>query len=333
RHQLPARGLARAGGRHADAPAGRLRLRRLARRGRDAGLRAAHTAAGWRLRPRPRPAAAGRGGGGAAGPAGRGREAPDAGRGHAGDCRGRERGGHHRLRGADRAARRAAGGGPPPGAAAAAGGGVGRGLHGARRPAGAHPDRARGGAGGHRHGAGGWAVLPAAAPGPRRARRARSAGGERARVSVELRGVSAAYPQAGGALRPVLAGVSLRLAPGEVVGVPGPNGAGKSPLLRLLTRRLTPTAGSVTVDGRALASYGRFQLARALALVEQAPVVPAGFLVREVVAMGRTPHLGLFGTPGRADEAVVEAALAATDTARFAERRVETLSGGELQRV
>ena len=152
-------------------------------------------------------------------------------------------------------------------------------------------------------------------------------------MSVELRGVSAAYPQAGGALRPVLAGVSLRLAPGEVVGVLGPNGAGKSTLLRLLTRRLTPTAGSVTVDGRALASYGRFQLARALALVEQAPVVPAGFLVREVVAMGRTPHLGLFGTPGRADEAVVEAALAATDTARFAERRVETLSGGELQRV
>lgn len=64
-------------------------------------------------------------------------------------------------------------------------------------------------------------------------------------MSVELRGVSAAYPQAGGALRPVLAGVSLRLAPGEVVGVLGPNGAGKSTLLKVLTGELPPVDGIV----------------------------------------------------------------------------------------
>ncbi len=159
-------------------------------------------------------------------------------------------------------------------------------------------------------------------------------------MSIEMRGVTASYPSADRGRyqldatdRPALHEFSLSVAPGEVVGIVGPNGAGKSTALRVLTRRLAPSSGEVDIDGRPLAAFGRFELARSLALVAQAPVVPAGFLVREVVEMGRTPHLGLFQAPGVADEGVVEAALTATDTLRFAERRADSLSGGELQRV
>ena len=152
-------------------------------------------------------------------------------------------------------------------------------------------------------------------------------------MSVKVTGVSAEYRPNGAPARRVLEDVSLELVPGEVVGVIGPNGAGKSTLLKLLTRRLTPTAGSIRVAGRPIESFGRFELARCVALVPQAPVLPEGFRVHEVVAMGRAPHLGLFGSVRSPDAAAVVAALRATDTEQFAGRRVETLSGGERQRV
>ncbi len=130
-----------------------------------------------------------------------------------------------------------------------------------------------------------------------------------------------------------LDGVSLAVRPGEVVGIVGPNGAGKSTVLRVLTRLIAPSSGVVTLAGQPLASYSRLGLAREVALVEQSPEVPVGFLAREVVAMGRAPHLGLFGSYRKLDDEVVERAMAVTSTSEFAARRVETLSGGELQRV
>lgn len=149
------------------------------------------------------------------------------------------------------------------------------------------------------------------------------------------RGLAAAgvVVELGGAAARALDVVSLEVAPGEVVGVIGPNGSGKSTLLRVLTRLVTPAAGSVTLDGAPLAGFSRLALARAVAFVVQAPEVPEGFTVREVVAMGRSAHLGLFGAFGRADDEVVERTLRASQTLAFADRQVQTLSGGEFQRV
>ena len=137
----------------------------------------------------------------------------------------------------------------------------------------------------------------------------------------------------GKSTRPALVGVSFELMPGEVVGLIGPNGSGKSTLLRLLTRQLTAGAGEVFLHGRPLAAYGRFELAREVALVSQEPDVPTGFTVRETVAMGRAPHVGLLGSPGAEDERVVEDVMRATGTLGLADRRIETLSGGERQRA
>lgn len=152
-------------------------------------------------------------------------------------------------------------------------------------------------------------------------------------MTIEMADVSAEYRGSNGAGAPVLSGVSLTVRAGEVVGVIGPNGAGKSTLLKLLTRQLEPRSGHITLGGRPLQSFGRFELARHLAVVPQTTLLPAGFRVWEVVAMGRTPHLGLLGALSATDMAVVEGALTAADLHRFAQRRVETLSGGEQQRV
>lgn len=132
---------------------------------------------------------------------------------------------------------------------------------------------------------------------------------------------------------PVVVDLSFSLAAGEVLGVVGPNGAGKSTLIRLLTRILSPEAGSVTVAGRELGSLSRLELARIAAVVPQAADLPDGFTAIELVAMGRTPHLGWLSQPSRRDEEVIEEAMRRTDTWRFRHRLAATLSGGERQRV
>ena len=131
----------------------------------------------------------------------------------------------------------------------------------------------------------------------------------------------------------VLRSCDLHLEPGEVVGVVGPNGAGKSTLVRVLTRRLPVRGGSVSVDGRPLDRFGRLELARKMAVVPQLPELPPGYDVRELVAMGRTPHLGLLRPEREEDRRAVEAAMRTTDTLRLAGRSATELSGGERQRV
>jgi len=148
-------------------------------------------------------------------------------------------------------------------------------------------------------------------------------------VSLEVHGASVGY--AGG--RAVLDGLSLRLSRGECVAIVGPNGAGKSTLVKVLSGLLRPTSGSVAVDDVPLGALTRFERARAIAVVEQSPLLPTGFPVSAVVGMGRTPHLGLFGAQGVDDEVRVHEAMREAGVAALADRPVETLSGGERQRV
>jgi iron complex transport system ATP-binding protein len=133
--------------------------------------------------------------------------------------------------------------------------------------------------------------------------------------------------------RPVLRGVSLALAPGEVVGLIGPNGAGKSTLVRLLAGLDRPASGTVTLGDRPLAAWPRRDAARVLAVVPQDPRLEFPFTALEAVLMGRTPYLGAFGFPGPHDLAIARAALATLEVAALEARPIDALSGGERQRV
>jgi iron complex transport system ATP-binding protein len=130
-----------------------------------------------------------------------------------------------------------------------------------------------------------------------------------------------------------LRGVSFDLAAGEVFGVLGPNSAGKTTLIRLLTRIVAPTRGTIEVEGVALAAMTRAELARRIAVVPQDMPQGLPFTVQERVLMGRYPHASrrFFETPH--DLAVAREAMTATGVLDLADARVAVLSGGERQRV
>ncbi len=133
--------------------------------------------------------------------------------------------------------------------------------------------------------------------------------------------------------REVLHDLSLSVARGELVGVLGPNGSGKSTLLRAVTGVLPLTSGEVELFGRSLGRLRRREIARRVGVVPQGGQTAFEFTVREIVAMGRTPHVGRLHGETTHDRAAIEAALARTDCGELADRLVSELSGGEAQRV
>ena len=150
-----------------------------------------------------------------------------------------------------------------------------------------------------------------------------------AHLSVE--GASWSEPKS---KRTILKPISFDLPPGGVLGVVGPNGAGKSTLLRLLYRYHVPTLGFVKVDGVDIWSVPAHKAAQTVAAVLQEQPTDFALTVREIIALGRTPHRkGFGGGAGARDTAIVQDALDQLGLAHFASRQLGTLSGGERQRV
>lgn len=129
----------------------------------------------------------------------------------------------------------------------------------------------------------------------------------------------------------LLAGIDLTVQPGEWVSIVGPNGAGKSTLLKSIAG-VVAAKGTIEIGGRPVADLTARDRAKLVSWVPQSPVVPAGITVFDYVLLGRTPHLHPLARESRRDREIASTVLDELDLARLADRMVDTLSGGELQR-
>jgi iron complex transport system ATP-binding protein len=148
-------------------------------------------------------------------------------------------------------------------------------------------------------------------------------------MSLDARDLAVRYGDSGLALD----GVSCGVTGGRFLAVVGPNGSGKTTLVRALSGLVRLERGEVRVEGRPLAQWTRPALARVLAVVPQGEEVAFPLRVEETVMLGRYARLGPFAAPGAADRAAVADALSRCDVAAFAGRTIDSLSGGEWQRV
>ena len=133
--------------------------------------------------------------------------------------------------------------------------------------------------------------------------------------------------------RRLVAGLTFTAQPGEFACVLGANGAGKSLTLHTLAGLRPPSAGSVSLDGRALGAWPRRERARRLGLLTQVTEDPFPGTVFDAVLVGRHPHLELYQWETEHDLEVAHRVLAQCELDGFAARAIDTLSGGERRRV
>jgi iron complex transport system ATP-binding protein len=130
----------------------------------------------------------------------------------------------------------------------------------------------------------------------------------------------------------VLRGINTQFNAGQWTCIVGPNGAGKSTLLQALVG-LMPTEGQVDLQGLALSEWTEQQRAQEVAWLAQDESGGEQMRVRDVVMLGRLPHLGLLGAVSATDHTACEHAMQATQTTAFAGELLGALSAGQQQRV
>ncbi|HUP66480.1 MAG TPA: ABC transporter ATP-binding protein [Thermoanaerobaculia bacterium] len=149
-------------------------------------------------------------------------------------------------------------------------------------------------------------------------------------MSIELHSVTYRYP---GAPSVAVDGVSFRIAKPELIAICGANGSGKSTLMKLLSRVLEPSDGTIVMEGREIGAWDPRDYARKVGYLPQEtdPLVPMRAI--DAVITGRAPYLGRFSWESPQDIELARLALARCDASGLADRHLDEMSGGERKRV
>lgn len=149
---------------------------------------------------------------------------------------------------------------------------------------------------------------------------------------IRVENLTIGYAARGGK-RTVASGLCASLHGGEMTCLIGANGVGKSTLLRTLSGFQAPLSGSVYINGQEIGDYSVSRLSRIISVVLTGRPETDNLTVAELVAIGRNPYTGFWGTLTSEDRAVVENSLEQTGISHLAERMVYSLSDGERQKM
>ena len=143
--------------------------------------------------------------------------------------------------------------------------------------------------------------------------------------SVKARELSVGYEG-----ETVVAGINLRLEPGQILALVGSNGSGKTTLLRTIAGLLKPVSGSLDV-------LGARPLARPGGVAYLGQFHPSSFMLPlcaiDVVRMARFATHGLFGRMTSEDDRIVREAMEVMGVSDLIKEPLNALSGGQRQRV
>jgi len=131
----------------------------------------------------------------------------------------------------------------------------------------------------------------------------------------------------------VLENISFDVKEGELCGIFGPNGCGKTTLFKCCLKFLKTHKGTVIMDGQDIEGLKIRDMARLVSYVPQEHKPPFPYLVKEVILMGRTPHLNGFFGISRKDKEKAMQALELLESTHLADRQYNQLSGGQRQMV
>ena len=130
----------------------------------------------------------------------------------------------------------------------------------------------------------------------------------------------------------ILENINLTIKESKVTVILGSNGSGKSSLLNCLANIKKASSGSVFIDSKSITSFNHKELAKIISLLPQKPTFPERVCVIDLVKMAQTPYQNSL-LNSKVDLNLVEGALKMTDTYGLKDELLETLSGGQLQRV
>ncbi len=132
---------------------------------------------------------------------------------------------------------------------------------------------------------------------------------------------------------PIIRDISFAVPKGSILGIIGPNGAGKTTLFRTISKLMRPWKGSVFYKAADISTMSQKEYAGHVAVIPQFRSVPPPFTVREFISMGRYPHSGRLARMNPEDISIVEHTLRLLKLENFKDKKVNALSGGEMQRV